>query len=124
MALSDRVREARERQQLSIRALATLTELDSGFLSRVEQGRQIPAADHVKRLADKLGVPARELVDERDATDLAVRRAWPQAVADTAVLLRHADPKVDDLTEAVGRLDRRRRRALVRALASHEADTR
>lgn len=53
------IRAIRNAQKMSIRALAQLTGLERGYLSRLERGRIArPADDKIRRIAKALKVPA------------------------------------------------------------------
>ncbi len=61
MALGQRIRELREKRDLSLRELAKKLECSAAFLSDVELGRRYPSESNLKDLARILNVPFEEL---------------------------------------------------------------
>lgn len=61
-AFGERVRRARAATGLSQEALAHKAELHRTYVGSVERGERNVSLDNIYRLADALGVPARELV--------------------------------------------------------------
>jgi transcriptional regulator with XRE-family HTH domain len=55
-SLGQRIRELREKRQLSLRELAARVNVSAPFISDVELGRRYPSADTLKALADALNV--------------------------------------------------------------------
>jgi transcriptional regulator with XRE-family HTH domain len=53
---------ARRQKQLSLNDLSATTRIAAHFLSLVENGRGIPTADQLERLAAHLGVPPETLL--------------------------------------------------------------
>jgi len=58
-----RVREALERRQWSIRALAVLVDCSEGYLGRLVRGEQEPTWSLAVAIADALAVKVDELTD-------------------------------------------------------------
>ena len=69
-AVGRRIRSLREARGLTQTQLCDLTGLDSGGLSRYENGYQVPNSEAVKRLAEALAVTTDELLGVR-AGDLS-----------------------------------------------------
>lgn len=61
-AFGDRVREARSKVGLSQEGLAHKAELHRTYIGSVERGERNISLDNIYRLADALGVSARDLV--------------------------------------------------------------
>jgi transcriptional regulator with XRE-family HTH domain len=59
--LGERIRELRDRQDLSVRDLAKKLEVSAAFLSDIELGRRHPSDEVLGRLASILGTRADEL---------------------------------------------------------------
>lgn len=59
-----KIREARRAQNLSVRALAKVTDISFAELSKLERGHRRPAIDHLARIASVLQVsPWPDLVE-------------------------------------------------------------
>lgn len=86
--LGPALRRLRERQQLSLRALAEATGFSASFLSQVENGLASPSIASMERIATALGVSLAELFTEaqpekrnitRANARLMLRSQWSQA---------------------------------------------
>ncbi len=64
-SLGSRVRAARELRGLTLRRLATMAGLSSGFLSQLENDRSNASVASLRNLATALGVSAAELIEGR-----------------------------------------------------------
>ena len=73
--LGPTVRRLRERQQLSLRALAEATGFSASFLSQVENGQASPSIASMERIATALGVTLAEFFLGAQANAPAVTRA-------------------------------------------------
>jgi transcriptional regulator with XRE-family HTH domain len=60
-----RVREIRKRKGLSQEALALTCELDRTYIGGVERGERNISLLNIYKIADALGVPAKELLNAR-----------------------------------------------------------
>src|SRR5512142_964940 len=58
--VGQRLRQLREAQEISMRALATKSGLSANALSMIERGRTSPSVSTLYKLADALGVPVTE----------------------------------------------------------------
>lgn len=63
--LGSRLRAARELRGLTLRRLATMTGLSSGFISQLENDRSNASVASLKQLATALGVSTAELIEGR-----------------------------------------------------------
>ena len=59
--LGERIRELRERNDLSLREFAKKLNLSAPFVSDIELGRRFPSDDALEKIAKTLGVAAEEL---------------------------------------------------------------
>ena len=73
--LGPAVRRFRERQRLSLRALAETTGFSASFLSQVENGLASPSIASMERIATALGVSLAEFFTEAQADSRNVTRA-------------------------------------------------
>jgi transcriptional regulator with XRE-family HTH domain len=71
--LGGSIRRLREAQGLSLRSLATSTDLSASFLSQVENGQASPSIASMERIAAGLGVRLAELFNQADALPAVVR---------------------------------------------------
>lgn len=62
--LSTRLKAARKTKKLTQRELATLTEMDQGHISRLENGGKGVSMEHLQALAKALGVTLSHLIGE------------------------------------------------------------
>lgn len=60
-SLGEKIKEARNRLDLSLRELARRTKITAPFLSDIELGRRFPSDDVLQALSKELGVPSEEL---------------------------------------------------------------
>ncbi|ADB50998.1 helix-turn-helix domain-containing protein [Conexibacter woesei] len=65
--IGERLRAARQRQELTLSALAERVELTKGFLSQVERGLTSPSVGSLLRLCEVLDLPVGELFDANPA---------------------------------------------------------
>lgn len=63
LPIGARLREARQREGLSLAELASRTGLTKGFLSQVERDLTSPSVGSLMRLCDALGIAAGDLLD-------------------------------------------------------------
>jgi transcriptional regulator with XRE-family HTH domain len=75
VSLGPAVRRLRERQKLSLRALAETTGFSASFLSQVENGQASPSIASMERIAKALGVTLPEFFAEAQADSGDVTRA-------------------------------------------------
>ena len=69
VSLAERIRDLRERAELSLGDLAEITGISKGYLSQLERGDAAnPSVDVLGKLAQGLGVQASELLGEGAAT--------------------------------------------------------
>ncbi len=61
LAFGQRVRELRTRKNLSQEALAEVCELDRTYIGGIERGERNVSLLNIKKIADALGVPVKEL---------------------------------------------------------------
>lgn len=73
-SLGENIRNARKRMKISQQELAQKVEVSSGFLSQIENGKNMPSLITLKKLAGILGVSAGYLLgEEEEKTRLLVR---------------------------------------------------
>jgi transcriptional regulator with XRE-family HTH domain len=108
MSVGERLREARTRQNLSLRALGEKTGFSASFLSQVELGQTAPSLGSLQRITDALGLTvASVLGPERTTAPAAggvVRRSsrgslrseWSKATVESLV-----QPEADEKLQAV-----------------------
>lgn len=90
MLAGDRLRDARQRRALSLRALAELTGFSASFLSQVELGQSSPSLASLQRIADALGLSVAALLPVEATTTPVVKKsnrtplhsAWSRATAE------------------------------------------
>jgi transcriptional regulator with XRE-family HTH domain len=75
MEFGERLREARQKRSLSLRALGELTGFSASFLSQVELGQASPSLGSLQRIADALGVTVAGLLDRGGPTGAILRKA-------------------------------------------------
>ena len=70
-AFGSRLRELREKKNISLRELAKKIGVSGAFLSDIELGRRFPSQDKIELLAEEIGVPVEELreYDFRDEAE-------------------------------------------------------
>lgn len=75
LEVGGRIREIRERRELSQRALAELSGLSANAISRIERGESSPTVSTLHRLATALSVPITEFFQAHaEATTIVMRR--------------------------------------------------
>jgi transcriptional regulator with XRE-family HTH domain len=60
-AFGAKLREEREKKNISLRELAKKIEVSGAFLSDIELGRRFPSQDKIELLAKELKIPVEEL---------------------------------------------------------------
>jgi transcriptional regulator with XRE-family HTH domain len=86
-----RLRELRSAQGMSVRTLARKVGLTSGFISQIENGRQMPSIATLVRLCAALDIEVGDMFDESAAHGRVVRPAdrtvysWERGVRDEVV---------------------------------------
>jgi transcriptional regulator with XRE-family HTH domain len=60
-SLGEKIKEARNKLNLSLRELARRTKITAPFLSDIELGRRFPSDEVLQALSKELGVPSEEL---------------------------------------------------------------
>lgn len=68
-AFGERIRELRKQKGLSQEALALACELDRTYIGGVERGERNISLLNIQRIADALGIPARELLSPSQEGD-------------------------------------------------------
>jgi len=61
MTLGQKMRELREKKDLSLRELAKEIQVSAAFISDIELGRRYPSDKILLRISKKLGIPVNEL---------------------------------------------------------------
>jgi transcriptional regulator with XRE-family HTH domain len=71
-AFGSKLREEREKKDISLRELAKKIGVSGAFLSDIELGRRFPSQDKIELLANEIGIPVGELsqYDFRDEADI------------------------------------------------------
>lgn len=93
MLVGARLREARQRQNLSLRALGDRTGFSASFLSQVELGQASPSLGSLQRIAEALGVTVAGLVASDEDTGCVMRKSgrathhseWSKATLESLV---------------------------------------
>lgn len=86
------IRAHRQAQRLSIRALAQLTGLTPGYLSRLERGQiKKPAREKLLRIAEALGVPPADITRGEDVSPTVTQDKPPAEVSESE--LRRYSPE-------------------------------
>lgn len=75
ISLGEAVRALRERQQISLRALAELTGFSPSFMSQVENGQASPSISSLEKIAAALGVTLGQFFNAAETHTPAVTRA-------------------------------------------------
>lgn len=70
--IGQRLREARQRQGISIRGLARTVEVSSSLISQIETGRSSPSVSTLYALTNALGISIEDVFGDRD--EAAIRR--------------------------------------------------
>jgi transcriptional regulator with XRE-family HTH domain len=109
-SLGERIRELREKQDLSVRELARRLNLSAAFLSDVELGRRHPSDDVLAEIAQALGTTVEDL--RKHDTRPPVREFRRLAAANPAygVMLRKVLEKTVDPEDVIKFLDERKKR--------------
>ena len=70
-AFGSKLREEREKKNISLRELAKKIGVSGAFLSDIELGRRFPSQDNIELLAKEIGIPVEELsqYDFRDEAE-------------------------------------------------------
>ncbi|HLR85415.1 MAG TPA: helix-turn-helix transcriptional regulator, partial [Nocardioidaceae bacterium] len=74
-AVGGRIRRAREERGLSVRELASRSELSAGLVSQVERGLTDPSLHTLRVIAKVLNTPLFDFFSDSDPADVAVVRA-------------------------------------------------
>lgn len=61
--LGKKMREIRKKKEMTQEELAYKAELDFSYINQIENGKRNPSMEAVKRIAQALGVKAKDLVD-------------------------------------------------------------
>lgn len=80
LALGSRIRELRQRRELSVGELAHLANVSKSLISQIERGVATPSIDTVRKLASALDVPVFSLFLEDADSELVVRRRHRRSV--------------------------------------------
>lgn len=75
MDVGSRLRDARQKSNLSLRALAEKTGFSASFLSQIELGQASPSLGSLQRIADVLGVTVAGLVANESASGVVLRKS-------------------------------------------------
>lgn len=67
MDLSERLRKLRRKRGMTLDKLSSLTGLSKGYLSRIENGKQLPAISKLQGLASALGSDISELMEKAES---------------------------------------------------------
>lgn len=97
MQVGERLRDARQQQRLSLRALGVRTGFSASFLSQVELGQASPSLGSLQRIADALGLTVASLLSPDGGTSGsasrvlrrgrrgALRSEWSKATVESLV---------------------------------------
>lgn len=108
MFVGERLREARTRQNLSLRALGKMTGFSASFLSQVELGQTAPSLGSLQRITDVLGITVASVLGPevravpaaggviRQSSRGSLRSQWSKATVESLVL-----PTADEKLQAV-----------------------
>lgn len=67
--VGERLREARRRQKLSIKAIAEKSNLSTGLISQIERGQTTPSLRSLRVLSSALDVPMSQLFDQSSSAN-------------------------------------------------------
>jgi transcriptional regulator with XRE-family HTH domain len=67
--VGQKIKEIREKKNMTLRHLANLVNTSASFLSQVETGKALPSLSTLKRLADSLDTTIGMLADDENDTD-------------------------------------------------------
>lgn len=108
MSVGQRLREARTRQNLSLRALGEKTGFSASFLSQVELGQTAPSLGSLQRIADALSLTVASVLGPESSAEPslggvvrrggrgALRSDWSKATVESLV-----QPVADEKLQAV-----------------------
>jgi len=107
--LGERIRELREKKDLSLREFAKKLDLSAAFLSDVELGRRFPSDEVLSKIATVLGVSEHELksFDTRAPMNELKRRAVSNPLVGIA-LRRVADLSPDELIDLIKKVQKKK----------------
>jgi transcriptional regulator with XRE-family HTH domain len=100
-ALGGFIRTQRNLAQLSLRELASLTDLSNAYLSQVERGVHEPSVRVLKAIANALDLSSETLLAQAGLLDEARTEAGPGDVARTEAAIRSDPALTDDQKEAL-----------------------
>lgn len=103
--LGQRIRQLREHQGLSSRALARAAGLSETYVSQIERGRETPSLKTLAKIARALGVPLGDLVDEGGKAKEPVELKELLTSEETPVLYQGKALPVDTKRKVVQMLD-------------------
>lgn len=72
--ISKKIREVRKKKEITLKELSELTQLSVSFLSQVERGMSSMTITSLKRIANALEIPMKELVDVDDGEDFVRKK--------------------------------------------------
>ncbi len=103
--LGERIRELREKQDLSVRELAKQLQLSAAFLSDVELGRRHPSDEVLQQIARSLGIAVAQLREHDTRAPVQELRRLAAANPAYGVMLRKVVDKNIDPDEIIKFLD-------------------
>jgi len=101
-ALGEKLRERRQEKALTLLHLSKMSDVDPSYLGRIEQGKRVPTAAILQKIAEPLGFDVRELLRlagylSPDETDDRIARFKEEMKKDIAVIMGKLLAKVDSL---------------------------
>lgn len=86
--IASSIRTTRRRKGLTLAEMAERTELDKGYLSRVERGQKSPSVGTLLKIAEALSVPVGHLFGENTDADsiIVIRRDAHVDISDTSAM--------------------------------------
>jgi len=102
-SLGSRLKEARERRGLTLRALGERASLSHSFISDIESGRSMPSIETLQRLAEILNVTVTYLLDDEEqraarSHELDVHSAFAERLRDLRQGRRLSQKKLANAT--------------------------
>lgn len=80
MHVGEKVRKIRNEKKLSLRQLATMTDMNHAYLSRIENGKVQPSVESLTKIAKALGCDVADFFDKKMEVDDELKKEGVQWV--------------------------------------------
>lgn len=94
-----KIKELRKAQGLTLAELGGKAGVSASFLSQIENGKQTPTVVTLKKIADALRIPVKEVFDLRQETSEYIRRCDDQSLGGLQKIYKQINVLSGNLTE-------------------------